>query len=162
MSQPYRVLFVCLGNICRSPAAEAVFAHRAHTHGLAGLVEVDSAGTGSWHVGEGAHAMSRQVGVARGYALDAHVVRQVQAGDFHTFDLVVPMDRSNRADLRSLAPSGSPAVVCLLRAFDPHGGPDEEVPDPWGKPKEAFEHMYDLIERSSDGLVDHVRRLIGR
>lgn len=162
MTQPQlRVLFVCLGNICRSPAAEAVFHHRIRSFGLDGVVDADSAGTGSWHVGEGAHELSIAVGRERGYSFD-HVVRQVGPEDFEVFDLIVPMDRSNRDDLRSIAPPNARATVSLLRAFDPDGGVDHEVPDPWSKPRSAFEHMYDLIEPSCDGLIDHVRRQLGR
>ena len=97
------MLFVCLGNICRSPAAEAVFHHRIRAFGLDGVVDADSAGTGSWHVCEGAHELSIAVGRERGYSFD-HVVRHVGPEDFAVFYLIVPMDRSNLDVLRSSAP----------------------------------------------------------
>lgn len=143
------VLTVCLGNICRSPAAEAVLRARAAAAGLD--VTVDSAGTAGYHVGELPHPQSVAVGSRRGYDVGGRG-RRITPEDFRRFDLIVTMDESNLADVRRMAPDDSAARIAPLRSFDP-GAVDMEVPDPWGQPTEAYEHMYDLIESAVDGLV---------
>lgn len=139
-----RILTVCLGNICRSPAAEAVIRSKAAQAGIG--VEVDSAGTAAYHVGEPPHPDSVAVGARRGYEVGGHG-RQLAPEDFDRFDLIVTMDRSNLADVRRMAPTGARAVIRPLV----DGG---VVPDPWGKPIAAYERMYDLIEEASDALVE--------
>lgn len=155
MSQePKRVLFVCLGNICRSPAAEGVFRCWLEQCGWAGGVVVDSAGTLSWHTGKSADERMRRAARARGYELTSRA-RQVRAEDLHAFDLVVAMDRTNLEDLRRLA-NGVPEHIRLLGSFlkpgEPaDGGPD--VPDPYyGGPK-GFQVVLDLIEAACPGLL---------
>lgn len=145
---------MCLGNICRSPAAAAVFAHRAAEAGLA--VTVDSAGTSRYHLGEAPHAHSRAEAKRRGIAID-HSARQFATADFDRFDLVVAMDAANRRDLLRLAPSESArAKVVLLRSFANGGGGDLDVPDPWGLPPAAYAEMFDLIDEACRGLLAHV------
>lgn len=139
-----RILTVCLGNICRSPAAEAVIRAKAVTAGLD--VEVDSAGTAGYHVGEPPHPESVAAGARRGYRVDGRS-RKLSKADFDRFDLIVTMDRSNLADVRRLAPPDARADIRPLMA---DGG---VVPDPWGKGTAAYEHMYDLIEAAADELV---------
>jgi protein-tyrosine phosphatase len=157
MAAVTRVLFVCLGNICRSPAAHAVVQKRVDERKLASRIQLDSAGTGSWHVGELPHRQSRGEGERRGYTVD-HVVRQVTVDDFTEFDVIIGMDQSNRKDLRALARSSGDASaaskVVLLRTWDPFAGPDIALDDPYGKPDAAFAAMYDIIERCADPLVD--------
>ena len=147
-----RICFVCLGNICRSPAAAAVFASKASAAGL--TVTVDSAGTSRYHLGEGAHPHTLDEGARRGVAIE-HRARQFTPGDFARFDLVVAMDESNRRALHDLAPDDEArSKIVLLRSFAP--GNDHDVPDPWGLPPSAYAAMYDIIEAACDGLVAHV------
>ncbi|MEM9409373.1 MAG: low molecular weight protein-tyrosine-phosphatase, partial [Acidobacteriota bacterium] len=122
------VLFVCLGNICRSPTGEAVFRAYAEAEGPT-PVRVDSAGTSGYHAGEPADARMRQAGARRGYSLESRS-RQTVADDFHSFDLIVAMDRNNLRDLRSQAPSDATAEVRLLSDFLEPGAP-VDVPDPY-------------------------------
>jgi len=164
-----RLSFVCLGNICRSPAAEALTLHllsRRAEDGQAGAVadlQVSSAGTGPWHVGEEPHPRMRAEARRRGIPVD-HRGRQFTAGDFAALDLVVAMDAGNVETLISLAPDEqSRAKIVRLGAFAP--GPDgavwagargEDVPDPYGQPPEAFAAMFDQLEPACVGLLDWV------
>ena len=149
-----RICFVCLGNICRSPAAAAVFARKASEAGLD--VTVDSAGTSRYHLGEGAHPNTLSEAGRRGVAIE-HRARQFTPGDFQRFDLVVAMDESNRRALCDVAPDGDArSKVVLLRSFAPGVEGDHDVPDPWGLPPSAFTTMFDVIEVACDGLVAHV------
>lgn len=102
-----KVLFVCLGNICRSPTAEGVLRHKLRAAGLEDRVEVDSAGTGDWHVGKAPDGRTRQAALRRGYDLSAQRARQVEAADFQRFDLILAMDKSNLRNLQALRPGGS-------------------------------------------------------
>jgi protein-tyrosine phosphatase len=153
-----RVLFICLGNICRSPSVHAVAQRRIDERGLSDQIVLDSAGTGSWHVGELPHAQARAEGERRGYVVD-HVVRQVVPNDFDEFDLVVAMDQGNRKDLRSVArlssePGAAVDRIVLFRTWDPMAGPYVGLDDPYGKPDEDFAKMYDIIERTIDPMID--------
>jgi protein-tyrosine phosphatase len=149
-----RVCFVCLGNICRSPAAAAVFARRASAAGLP--VTVDSAGTSRYHLGEPAHPHTLTEAARRGITID-HRARQFTEGDFERFDLVVAMDRSNERDLRRLAPDDAArAKIVLLRSFEQAPAGDGDVPDPWGLPVSAYVEMFDVIEAACAGLVGDV------
>lgn len=148
-----RVMTVCLGNICRSPAAEAVLLHRLEEAGLHD-VTVTSAGTGDYHVGSRPHEHSVAEGEARGYSFGSTALQFV-AGHFDEADLVVAMDSANEADLLALARTPQDAAkVVRLGAFAP--GADAgvlDVPDPWGLPPEAYARMYDQVEEAVDGLV---------
>ena len=149
-----RICFVCLGNICRSPAAAAVFARKAGEAGLA--VTVESAGTSTYHLGEDAHPNTLGEAARRGVAIE-HRARQFTAADFDRFDLVVAMDESNRRALRALAPdAGAWDKIVLLRSFASDGAGVQDVPDPWGLPPSAYVDMFDVIESACDGLVAHV------
>ena len=150
-----RICFVCLGNICRSPVAAAVFAQRARGAGLS--VIVDSAGTSRYHLGEPAHPSSRAEAVRRGIAIDHHRARQFTATDFVRFDVVVAMDRANERDLRQLAPDdGAREKIVLLRSFERPPTGDLDVPDPWGLPPRAYIEMFDVVEAACEGLVADV------
>lgn len=142
----YRILTVCLGNICRSPAAEAVIRDKAAAAGYD--VTVDSAGTSRYHIDESPHPQSVQAGARRGYAVTGRG-RQLQPEDFSTFDLILTMDEANFDEVRRLTPADATARIAALRDFVDGG----EVPDPWGKPDAAYDRMYDLIEEAADGLI---------
>ena len=144
-----RILFVCMGNICRSPAAEAVFIQRLEDSGIAERFQIDSAGTGGWHAGDQADPRSRAEGDRRGFRLDTPA-RQIEAADFDRFDLLICMDVENAA---VLIDRGAPDdKVRLLLEWHPEEHL-QEVPDPYYGGEDGFSHMYDLIEAGCDGLL---------
>ncbi|MGF6089347.1 low molecular weight protein-tyrosine-phosphatase [Pseudomonas sp. 18173] len=146
-----RVLFVCLGNICRSPTAEGVLRHKLREAGLAERVEVASAGTGDWHVGKAPDKRSQAAAKLRGYDLSAQRAQQVTRADFATYDLILAMDNSNLRHLKALQPAQGKAELDLfLRRYQ---SPIDEVPDPYYDGEQGFEQVLDLIERASDLLV---------
>ena len=146
-----RICFVCLGNICRSPAAEAVFAELAAADGVA--VEVDSAGTSRYHLDERPHEHTRGEAARRGIPID-HRGRQFTAADFARFDVVVAMDAANRRDLLRLAPDDAArSKVTMLQV----AGVDVEVPDPWGLPPAAYAAMFDLLHDACRDLLERTR-----
>lgn len=147
-----RVLFVCLGNICRSPTAEGVVRRLAEARGLG--VGIDSAGTGDWHVGAPPYGPAVVVAAARGVDLSGLRARQVKPVDFDRFDLVVAMDRQNLADLEALRPPGNATPLRLMTEFVP--GLAADVPDPYHT--RDFEGALDLIETAASGLVDALER----
>jgi protein-tyrosine phosphatase len=162
-TDPIRVLFVCLGNICRSPLAEGVFLHLAEQAGVAGRFEVDSAGTGDWHVGEAPDPRSAEVARKHGVELPSRA-RQVTRADFERFDYIVAMDRENLWDLERMAratPGGrARAKIHLLRVDDPDRAPGDDrhdVPDPYYGGASGFEHVYQMVHRSAHALL---RRLL--
>ncbi|MCA9580980.1 MAG: low molecular weight phosphotyrosine protein phosphatase [Myxococcales bacterium] len=153
-----RICFVCLGNICRSPTAEAVMQRLIETEDLTDRIQLDSAGTGAWHAGHAADPRSRQAGTQRGYNLSS-IARQVTRDDFESFDYIVAMDRQNRDDLLALAPSKDlQAKVHLLRSFDPNAPPEAEVPDPYYGGDDGFAKVLDICEAGCEGLLAHIRR----
>jgi protein-tyrosine phosphatase len=147
---PRRLCFVCLGNICRSPTAEATFQRLVERQGLAHEFTLDSAGTGGHHRGEPAHPGTRREAERRGVRI-THRARQVSRADFDRFDLLLAMDRRNHADLLALATSDEQrARVHLFRSFDP-GADDDEVPDPYYSGE--FDRVFDICQRASEGLL---------
>jgi protein-tyrosine phosphatase len=156
-----RVCFVCLGNICRSPTAEAVMRHLVREAGLAAKIAVTSAGTGDWHVGEPRDKRSRAVGAARGIPLEG-VAHHFTSADFARHDYVLAMDRANRDELLKLARSDADeAKVRLLRSFDASSPHDAEVPDPYYGGARGFEDVFDLCEAACRGLIDDLKRKYG-
>jgi protein-tyrosine phosphatase len=154
--RPWRVLFVCLGNICRSPTAEGVMRKLVRDAGLEDRIEVDSAGTGSWHIGQAPDARATTAARERGIVLEG-AARQVCVGDFAEFDLIVAMDASNLADLRHAAPDErARAKLVLLRELDPAGGP-LDVPDPYHGGARGFEHVLDLVQAACAALLERLR-----
>ncbi len=145
---------VCLGNICRSPTAEAVLRRKLHAAGLGARVEVDSAGTGSWHIGSPPDARAQRHAARRGYDLSGLRARQVSADDFQRFDLILAMDRDNLADLQRLAPD-EPARA-ELRLFA-----EVEVPDPYAGGPDGFERVLDLVEARCDAWVQILSGRLG-
>ncbi len=150
------VLFVCLGNICRSPLAEGVFRHLVEQEGLADRFEIDSAGTGAWHVGERADARSTLVAEQHGIELSSRA-RQVEPEDFERFDYIIAMDRDNLRTLeRMSATNGSEPRIELLRMYEAERDGDE-VPDPYYGGASGFENVYKMVKRSCEGLLKHLR-----
>ena len=154
-----RILFVCLGNICRSPTAEGVMRHVVREEGLEERIEIDSAGTGGWHVG--APPDKRATAAARGRSIVLEgAARKFSPDDFGRFDLILAMDEENRRDLLDLAPDDEArAKVRMLREFDPasEGDADLDVPDPYYGGDQGFEHVLDLVEAATRGLVAELR-----
>ncbi len=154
-----RLLFVCLGNICRSPTAEGVMQALVEREGLSGQIELDSAGTGAWHVGSAPDRRATAAARARGIAL-AGCARQVQTEDFSEFDLLLAMDSENLEDLQRLAPGAREREkVRLLREFDPAsaGSGDLDVPDPYYGADGGFEEVLDLVQAACEGLLEAIR-----
>jgi protein-tyrosine phosphatase len=151
-----RLLFVCLGNICRSPTAEGVMRHRVEERGLGDRITVDSAGTGDWHVGDPPDARATAAARERGITLEG-AARQVRTEDFDAFDLILAADRSNQRALLALAPDDEArAKVRLLREFDPDAvaGGELDVPDPYYEG--GFDHVLAVVERACEGLLDEI------
>jgi protein-tyrosine phosphatase len=151
-----RLLFVCLGNICRSPTAEGVMRHLLAAEGLGDAVEIESAGTGDWHVGHSPDERSAGAAAGRGIELSGQA-RQVVAADFEAFDLILAMDRSNHDDLLALAPDEDARErVRLLREYDPEAvaAGELEVPDPYYGGADGFEDVLDLVTRACMGLLE--------
>lgn len=148
-----KVLFVCLGNICRSPAAEAIFAQKAEKSGL--LVICDSAGTGNWHVGDQPYQAMVEAAGERGYDLSTLRARQVTREDFLNFDLIVTMDDNNKRDVEAIRPHGNKTPVRAMLSYTPTtgivGASTGEVPDPYYT--RNFDEALDLIEAAADALV---------
>jgi len=151
-----RLLFVCMGNICRSPTAEGVMRHLVALRGLDHEVFIDSAGIGGWHVGDAPDSRSAQVAARRGITLEG-AARQVRAADFEDFDLLLCADATNVRDLRRLAPDDEAAAkIRLLREFDPASDGDLDVPDPYYGGAEGFDRVLDLVEAACAGLLDEI------
>lgn len=155
-----RVLMVCMGNICRSPTAEAVLRHRVMRAGLQERVEIDSAGTHAWHTRNPPDERSIAHAARRGYDLTGLQARRIAPADFERFDLLLAMDEDNLAHLLDAAPAAAHPRLRLLMSFAPHQRL-REVPDPYYGGSAGFERVLDLIETACDGLVEHLRRING-
>jgi len=155
--RPYSVLFVCMGNICRSPTAHGVFRHKVKALGLDDLIAVDSAGTHNYHPGSPPDERSREHAALRGYDLSDLRARQIQAEDFDRHDLILVMDWDNLALVQDICPSGRDTKVRRLTEFcltlD-----SPVVPDPYYGGASGFDQVLDLVEDACDGLLRHVRR----
>lgn len=156
MTQPVSVLFVCLGNICRSPTAQGVFARQLEAEGLQDRVRIDSAGTGDWHVGKSPDPRATDAARQRGIDLTDQRARQVSLEDFYTFDYILAMDRANLGDLRSMAPPNGEARVELFLSYARHSD-TEEVPDPYYGGESGFTRVLDLITDAGGGLLAELR-----
>ncbi|KAB2351114.1 low molecular weight phosphotyrosine protein phosphatase [Actinomadura rudentiformis] len=153
-----RITFVCTGNICRSPMAESIFRHHVEEEGLD--VEVDSSGTGGWHVGDDADHRTVRALQRAGYR-SAHAARQFEDSWFDTYDLIIALDEGHQRELRAMAPDAAARdKIRLLREFDPVAGDDLDVPDPYYGGRSDFEHVRDLIEAAVPGLLDEARAML--
>lgn len=152
----YRVLLVCMGNICRSPTAECVVRHYVRMNALGSKVEVDSAGTHGYHVGEAPDSRTQRAAAARGYDLSQLRARKVARQDLDYFDLILAMDRSNLDNLRRMATPEQQAKLALFmtyaRNFD-----DDEVPDPYYGLGHGFDLVLDMVEDAAQGLVEALK-----
>ena len=151
-----KVLFVCLGNICRSPLAEGVFRSIVEEHGQQEVFQIDSAGTGDWHIGSAPDARMCQTARKNGLSIDTLKGRQFKASDFEAFDYIFAMDKSNLRDMLSLDQDSSfSAKVRLFREFDPDPG-DFQVPDPYFGGAKGFDEVFTLVERTSRMLFHRI------
>lgn len=158
MTERVRVCFVCLGNICRSPTAEGIMLQLVEEAGLSSVIEIDSAGTGGYHVGERADPRSRAEASARGVELPSRA-RKFVAGDFERFDYVVAMDRRNHEDLAELAKGQEhQGKLHMLRAFDPASARQLDVPDPYYGGENGFARVFDICHAGCTGLLAHIRQ----
>ncbi|MDN4503281.1 low molecular weight protein-tyrosine-phosphatase [Alteromonadaceae bacterium BrNp21-10] len=153
LSKITSILFVCMGNICRSPTAEAVFRHKALEHGLD--LRIDSAGTQGFHKNAKPDVRSVAAGTARGYNFDGLKARRIAPSDFESFDLVVAMDNSNLSDLRDICPMDMQHKIQLFMSFCESS--EVEVPDPYYGGAKGFDYVLDLVEQAADGLIENMR-----
>lgn len=154
---PTQVLFVCLGNICRSPTAHGVFEARVAGRGLQSRIAVDSCGTGDWHIGHPPDRRARAEAARRGYDLEHLRARQVAVADFGRFDYILAMDHSNLRDLEAMRPADFAGHLGLFLDFAPQADV-REVPDPYYGEDDGFSRVLDLIEAASDGLLEEILR----
>jgi protein-tyrosine phosphatase len=152
MTSKKSILFVCLGNICRSPLAEGVFRSLVTARGVADRYVIDSCGTGSWHVGKPPHSDSVRVAQQHGIDISSQKARQLCADDLLSFDLIVAMDRDNRRDIIDCSRKHNARIVCL-REYDTRGG-DLDVPDPYYGGPEGFQLVYSIVNRCCSSLLD--------
>jgi protein-tyrosine phosphatase len=147
------VLFVCMGNICRSPSAEAVFRHKTKALGLS--LNIDSAGTLGSHAKEKPDHRAQKAGVARGYSFDGIKARKVTVQDFNDFDLILAMDHDNIEELNKVSPPELQHKIHLMLDFA-KGHEEEQVPDPYYGGAKGFDYVLDLVEAASDGLLEKI------
>ena len=151
-----RVLFVCMGNICRSPTAEGVFRSLVNKEGLAEHIHIDSAGTHAYHVGEPPDQRSQAAARKRNIDLSSQRARKVRVDDFHEFDYILAMDKSNYAELENLVSGKHNGKLKLFLEFAQTAS-TREVPDPYYGGPHGFEHVLDLVEAASTGLLNSIR-----
>ena len=151
------MLFVCTGNICRSPTAAGVFRKLVLEAGLEQQIEVDSAGTGDWHVGEGADSRALQAALQRGYDLSLHRARQLQVLDFHRFDVVIAMDEGHRRHMARLAKPLDAHKIRMMMEFARRHRGLKAVPDPYFGDPDGFDRVLDLLEDAAAGLLESLR-----
>jgi len=156
-SRPIGVLFVCTGNICRSPTAEGIFRKFVADAGMSEAIIADSAGTHDYHVGEPPDPRAQDAASQRGYDLSALRARRVERGDFERFDLIVAMDRGHQRTLSRFAPPATAGKIRLMMSFASSRG-QEDVPDPYYGGPEDFESVLDLLEDAVRGLLDSLGR----
>lgn len=156
---PFKIVFVCLGNICRSPTAEGIFQHLVNERGLQSYFYIDSAGTSAYHIGEPANSKSRQTAEQHGIELNSRA-RKFESEDLKEFDMIVAMDNENRENILALDNSGEfEDKLVMLRDYDPKPG-DGEVPDPYFGGMDGFQNVFDIVKRSCKNLLDELEEKI--
>ena len=150
-----KVLFVCMGNICRSPTAEGVFRHVVEEAGLSMQIEADSAGTSDYQKGDPPDKRAQQAAIRRGYSLSRLKARQVRPQDFHEFDHILAMDQKNLRDLKAIYPDGAQAQIALFLDYA-RTAQLKEVPDPYYGGASGFELVLDLVEDAAHGFLQHL------
>lgn len=155
--QKYGILFVCTGNICRSPTAEGVFRARAGENGLLERLTIDSAGTHGYHVGEPPDSRAIAAALARGVQMDDLRARRLSSQDFHDFDLILAMDTGHHSHMLAMTPNESRAQTALFLDYAPETGL-QDVPDPYYGGAQGFEEVLDLVDAGVEGLLAHVRK----
>ena len=149
------VLFVCMGNICRSPTAEGVFRYVVKKRNLQDQISIDSAGTHAYHIGESPDSRSQSTALSRGVNLSAQRARKAVAEDFERFDYVIAMDRSNYEDLKLLGQGADLSKLHLFMSFA-KAWDNDEVPDPYYGGANGFEEVFDMVQSASEGLLEHI------
>ncbi|MCP3868251.1 MAG: low molecular weight phosphotyrosine protein phosphatase [Gammaproteobacteria bacterium] len=157
MKDPVKILFVCMGNICRSPTAHGVFETLVEKENLSGSIQVDSAGTHAFHEGQSPDKRAQETASNRGYDLSAQRARRACEEDFELFDLVVAMDQDNYHSLYKICPEGMEDRIHLLMDYAPSFR-TREVPDPYYGGVAGFERVFDMVEAASEGLLKEIRR----
>ena len=151
-----KIMFVCMGNICRSPLAEGVFRHQAREAGLLDQFEIASSGTGGWHVGNKPDRRMNAVAVKNGVSMEGQHAQQFEYSDLEYYDLILAMDKNNMAHIKSMDGGGRHTdKIKLFRSFDPEPG-TMEVPDPYYGGPRGFDDVYEMVDRTSKELLDHL------
>jgi protein-tyrosine phosphatase len=157
MSKIAEISFVCLGNICRSPLAQAIFQDLVNREKLDQKIFISSAGTGNWHIGNLPDERMRQTAQSKGIKLESRA-QQFQSKDFNRFNLILAMDHSNLIRLSEIAPSPLPPnKLMLFRSFDPESNDDQNVPDPYYGGAKGFEEVYSMVKRTCPPLLDYIK-----
>lgn len=154
----FKICFVCLGNICRSPTAEGIFRHLIKERELEDYFEIDSAGTSAYHIGESADQRSQRTANKHGISLDSQA-RRFKASDLEHFDLILAMDNQNLKNLERMASNEQMDKISQMRDFDPQPG-NGEVPDPYQGGREGFENVFQIVKRSCKNLLDELEQHI--
>lgn len=156
-NDPIKVLFVCMGNICRSPSADAVFKYQIKMAGLDNAIYVDSAGTHSYHTGASPDKRAQETAKARGYDMQNLRARAVQSDDFVDFDYILAMDYDNLANLKRSCPSQYDHKLALLMQYCKTNSFGDEVSDPYYGGDQGFDHVLNMVEKATEGLLEHIR-----
>lgn len=156
MTQKISVLFVCLGNICRSPTAHGIFEKLVADHDLTEKIFIDSAGTGDWHLGKSPDSRAQDFAQKRGYDISHLRARQFDVSDFESFDYILAMDQQNLMDIRAMQPVDYPGHLSLFLDFLEEGA-GLEVPDPYYGGEQGFERVVDMVERTSENLLKSIQ-----
>lgn len=157
MTKKISVVFVCMGNICRSPTAEAVFRHYVESAGMSGQILIDSAGTHDYHIGDKPDARAQRAAQQRGYNMSDLRGRQVEEGDFRRFDYVLAMDSANLTVLQLMIPPDADTLPRLFLDYARHHR-EREVPDPYYGGADGFERVLDMVEDAAQGLLEEIRQ----